>query len=129
MDPQAELLLRKAAEDRLTLQFELPEAIFGFHAQQAYEKLLKALIASRNIKFERTHDLEKLLAKIAEIGVGPLPLPAHFPLLQTYAVFLRYDDPEPDQVIDREQVRASIDTLTELVTARMMDQERQSAAG
>jgi hypothetical protein len=119
MDPQAELLLRKAGEDRATLEFDLPEAIFGFHAQQAYEKLLKALIAARNIRFDRTHDLEKLIAQVEAIGEGPLPLPTDFPMLQSYAVFLRYDDPEPEQVIDRARVRADIDTLAAFVTARL----------
>ncbi len=45
MDPQAPLLLRKASEDRAALIYDLPDGIFGFLAQQAFEKLLKSLIA------------------------------------------------------------------------------------
>ena len=37
------------------------EAIFGFHAQQAAEKCLKAWIAFLGIRFPRTHDLMVLL--------------------------------------------------------------------
>lgn len=33
----------------------------AFHIQQAAEKLLKALLASRSIEYPRTHDLEALL--------------------------------------------------------------------
>jgi HEPN domain-containing protein len=58
---QAQLMLRKAAEDRMAIAFDLPDSIFGFHAQQAIEKLLKALIASRGDAYPRTHDLRQLL--------------------------------------------------------------------
>ncbi len=54
---QAQLMLRKAAEDRTAIGFDLPASIFGFHAQQAIEKLLKALIAFRGATYPRTHDL------------------------------------------------------------------------
>ena len=54
MDPQVELLLRKTQEDREALEFHLADAILGFYAQQAFEKLFKALIAFRNVRYERT---------------------------------------------------------------------------
>lgn len=61
MDPQTELLLQRSAEDEATMLLEgIPAAAFGFHAQQAIEKLLKALIAARGGKYPRIHDLEKL---------------------------------------------------------------------
>jgi HEPN domain-containing protein len=124
MDPQAELLLRKAREDRAVLAFAVSDAVFGFHAQQAYEKLLKALIAARNVRFDRTHDLEALLIQLTAIGEGPLPLADDFPELQSFAVFLRYDDPEPENVLDRELVRSGLDVLIDFVAARMGGLER-----
>lgn len=36
-------------------------ALIGFHYQQAAEKLLKALLAERNVDYPLTHDLERLL--------------------------------------------------------------------
>jgi len=45
---QAGILLIKAAEDEAILDANgIPESILGFHAQQAIEKLIKALIAGR----------------------------------------------------------------------------------
>jgi hypothetical protein len=40
---------------------EVPDDIVGFHAQQAVEKWLKSVIASRGEDFEYTHDLHRLL--------------------------------------------------------------------
>ena len=45
---QAQILLIKAGEDEAALLQEgNPDSIAGFHAQQAVEKLLKALLAER----------------------------------------------------------------------------------
>ena len=122
MDPQAEVLLRKAVDDRAALEFDLPEGIFGFHAQQAYEKLMKAVIASRNIRFERTHDLGKLLAHVESIGEGPLPAPSVLASLQSFAVDLRYEDENVEkESLDREKVRQEVDTLIAFVTNKLTD--------
>jgi hypothetical protein len=37
---KAWILIQNASEDRTALDFALPDSIFGFHAQQAVEKLL-----------------------------------------------------------------------------------------
>jgi HEPN domain-containing protein len=37
------------------------DAIVGFHAQQAVEKALKAVLASRGVEFPFTHDLSGLV--------------------------------------------------------------------
>ena len=59
--PPPQTLLIKAAEDEQALQArENSEAIVGFHAQQAVEKLMKALLSALNIPFELTHNLERL---------------------------------------------------------------------
>ena len=59
----AVLLLRKAAEDAaiVFLDAEIPESIFGFHAQQAAEKLLKAVLIARGVEFPRRHQLRTLM--------------------------------------------------------------------
>ncbi len=68
MDPQAPLLLRKASEDRAALIYDLPDGIFGFLAQQAFEKLLKSLIAANGETFDRTHDLDVLFKQVTSLG-------------------------------------------------------------
>jgi HEPN domain-containing protein len=56
-----------------------------FHAQQAVEKALKAVLLARQVDFPLTHDLEVLLdigqkAKIAFLGLGVMgfPMAGHF---------------------------------------------------
>jgi HEPN domain-containing protein len=56
----ATLLLRKAKQDQYVINRFLgdasaPDEIIGFHAQQAVEKLIKAVLAHRAIEYRRTH--------------------------------------------------------------------------
>jgi HEPN domain-containing protein len=70
-EPKAEaiVLARKAEDDAKAMQLLTPDAeisdeIIGFHAQQAVEKWLKAVLGSRGIEFEYTHDLHRLIAEV-----------------------------------------------------------------
>ena len=49
------------AEDR-----EMADDVVGFHAQQAVEKALKAVLVLEGVSFPRTHDLELLAARVRE---------------------------------------------------------------
>ncbi len=68
--------LAKAATDLLVCErllgqgAALAEAV-AFHAQQAAEKSLKALLVARQVEFPKTHDIERLLELVA-LGDGPL---------------------------------------------------------
>jgi HEPN domain-containing protein len=116
---QAELLLKKAAEDRTAIDFELPDSIFGFHAQQAIEKQLKALIAWRGISYPHSHDLRQLWTLCIELGeILPL-LPWPIGRLQEYAVVLRYDTSDILPQGDREKIRSSVDILHRFVVGRI----------
>ncbi|MDW8468096.1 MAG: HEPN domain-containing protein [Burkholderiales bacterium] len=58
--------MSKAADDlyvarRLAADPEAPGWILGFHAQQAAEKSLKAVLALHRIEYPRTHNLAMLL--------------------------------------------------------------------
>ena len=64
------------------------EAI-GFHAQQAVEKGLKAVLASRGARFERTHDLDRLLELLEEQALRAPIDPDELTALTHYAVSLR----------------------------------------
>ena len=64
--------------------------ILCFHAQQAVEKALKAVLVDRSTDFPYTHDIEELLATLEESGV---PCPVASPeanRLTRYAVLTRY---------------------------------------
>ena len=54
-----------AAEILLNNTTRLPSVI-AFHAQQAVEKCLKAILLRHRIYFPKTHDLGKVLALVAE---------------------------------------------------------------
>ena len=69
----------------------LSDSILGFHAQQAVEKLIKALLAHLNVNFEKTHNLERLQTALASLGES-LPLtPIPLDQLSDFAVVYRYD--------------------------------------
>lgn len=65
-DDHAQLLMEKAAGDekilfRLIDEDDIPDDGLGFHAQQAVEKMIKAVLAHNEVSFERTHNIAYLL--------------------------------------------------------------------
>ena len=111
----AELLLRKAAQDEFTLDKlisdpDAPDEVIGFHAQQAVEKMLKAVLALRSVRYRRTHDLVELIDALRDNGiVFPNEL-EEVRLLGPFATEYRYDDLPCDGAppVDREWIRECI---------------------
>ena len=102
---EARRLLAKAAEDeyvvdRLLADPAAPEAITGFHAQQATEKLLKAALFAAGAAPPRTHSLAQLMDLARDHGLTPPPVCEALRWLTPYAVFWRYEE-EPEGDIDR----------------------------
>lgn len=81
-------MVRKLAPDS-----EVDDESIGFHAQQAVEKWLKAVVASRGEDFEYTHDLRRLvaLARVDLADEPPFDIQGAVALTE-YAVPLRYED-------------------------------------
>lgn len=97
----ARLLVAKAAEDQYVLErliddVNAPGAAIGFHAQQAVEKLLKAVLTSRSVRYGRTHDLGQLLDLIDQQGITAPPQADKLPRLTPYAAEFRYDQLPPE---------------------------------
>lgn len=89
---QAQTLLIKAAEDEQALGApNLSDSILGFHAQQAVDKLIKALLAQLNVPFELTHNLGRLQVALASAGESLPPTPIPLDQLSDFAVVYRYD--------------------------------------
>jgi len=65
----------------------ISDRVFGFHAQQAVEKALKAWLALVGIDFPKIHDLDELCGLIQDKGQS---LPDTFRELTDFAVGLRY---------------------------------------
>ena len=119
-------LLAKAGEDEYVLDRLLenaaaPEAMVGFHAQQAAEKLLKAALFLAGAVPPRTHNLTQLMDLA---GASGLQLPATCePLrwLTPYAVLYRYEgeaETEEEQLA-RQEVREQLRQLRAWVEARL----------
>ena len=71
---------------RLNLNPEYPDEEWGFQAQQALEKLLKAQLVLRDQPAPRTHELLDLALLLNEA------LPEMFLKLQVFAVEARYEE-------------------------------------
>ncbi|GJL54452.1 MAG: hypothetical protein NPIRA02_15840 [Nitrospirales bacterium] len=52
---------------------ESDDEAIGFHAQQAVEKCLKALLSLHQIPFRKTHDIGELVDLLADFGKSVPP--------------------------------------------------------
>jgi HEPN domain-containing protein len=100
----AHLLLRKAQGDlavaRLVAADPDPhDDAIGFHAQQAVEKALKAVLARSQVPNPRTHDLTYLVELLGTHGIDVPATIAEPEWLSPWAVTTRYDD--LDDTLDR----------------------------
>jgi HEPN domain-containing protein len=124
-DPKAEavVLARKAADDAKAMQLlarnqEISDEIIGFHAQQAVEKWLKAVLGSREVEFEYTHDLHRLIAEArAAVGEFPFDIPEVVALTE-HAVPLRYDEILDTEPLNREATVALVTQVGEWAAAQ-----------
>ncbi|MCK4458264.1 MAG: HEPN domain-containing protein, partial [Methanosarcinales archaeon] len=93
---RAKLLLAKARDDEILIEEiiskeRIRDEIIGFHAQQAAEKLLKALLMARNIPYRKTHDLRELIDLIRDRGIRFPESLMEIRTLSPFAVEFRYD--------------------------------------
>jgi HEPN domain-containing protein len=113
-------LLKMAISDHTALANMLEpkafsEEVFGFHAQQAVEKTLKAWIAARRLNYPKTHDLSALIDILAEAGANL----GEFQALEDYTIFAvqyRYEAyDEAEEALDRQSAIAEISKLIDRV--------------
>ncbi len=133
MTPQREEalnFLELAEQDRVAFRIlaastESSLAVVGFHAQQAVEKALKAVLIDRGVEFRRTHDLQTLADTLAsDLGLQ-LPVPeAQLRRLIPFAVEARYQVIE-DLIIGREELANAMNVLLDwayaTVTGRSLE--------
>lgn len=87
-------LLVKARNDALVLDklagdLEVADESVGFHAQQAVEKALKAVLEVRGVDYPRTHDIARLFSLLGDSGGAPEGLDEAV-ALNPWAAELRY---------------------------------------
>lgn len=119
----AEVLLALAEQDALAFRKlsddpEVHDALVGFHAQQAVEKALKAVLSRARVAFRRTHDIAELLDLMMD---SLLPAPPHadrLDELNPYAVEMRYGLVEPSG-LDRAEVGAMLQDVLSWARANL----------
>jgi len=121
---QALLLLKKAMEDAALLaevlsSERISNEIFGFHAQQAAEKLLKALLSEFSVNFPRTHNLRLLVDLLADAGHSLPSSLGDLDLLTPYGTLFRYEDIPSEVGLDRKTAFEMITVLHEFVEQKL----------
>ena len=112
----ARQLLLMAAKDMKALDLMIqPESvddeIFGFHAQQAAEKILKAWLTAIGGTYGYVHDLRILLLSLRELGCD-IDRFRSLIMLNPFAAQLRYEPMETlDEPLDRAPLRAQVQDL------------------
>jgi HEPN domain-containing protein len=117
---QARSLFRLAGLDIGTLLAtanlpQVADSIYGFHGQQAIEKLLKSWLAAKGVLYPKTHQLARLLSMIEENGEAITDL---LPLVRytVFAVEARYEGGVMlDESLDRARVLADVIALRERI--------------
>ena len=85
----------------------------AFHAQQAAEKALKAVLVHRSVAFPKTHDLMELIKRWTHLGeIWPVEL-AETKTLNPYAFETRY--PGYIYQINSAEVRSAIATAEQVL--------------
>lgn len=107
--------IRLADDDAAAFRglLKLPEVKFRlacFHAQQAIEKLLKAVLIFHGIEFQRIHDLHTLATLLSQNGIATPCTPEELTRLNPFAVTFRYDDTDIPLIRD-DVVEMMVDTV------------------
>jgi HEPN domain-containing protein len=116
----AEVLLRKAASDEVVLHVDLvSDSVIGFHAQQAVEKMMKALLTQLNIPYEFTHNLNRLLILLEDHGEYLPSTTLTLSDLTDFAVEYRYSHLPPSEAHDRQALIETVQILREHIEGRI----------
>ena len=124
---RAKLLLAKARDDEILVEEiiskeRIRDEIIGFHAQQAAEKLLKALLMARNIPYRKTHDLRELIDLIRDRDIQFPESLMEIRTLSPFAVEFRYDylPVEEELPFDRQKALEMVRNLRKWVEGEMV---------
>jgi len=102
------------------------DEVFGFHAQQAIEKTLKAWIALLGQEYPFVHDVDALLNRLEKLGCDVNTL-RDLVELNAFAVQFRYEAfQSQDEPLDRPAVVSSVDGLFQKVNLLLRDWEPKS---
>lgn len=117
---RAQELLALANDDLYVARVLLPDpkasdSMIGFHLQQTVEKLLKALLAERNVDYPKTHSLVRLVRLAGEHQYELPEFVQELVALNRYAVVERYEVKPPATVLDRARFLVLVQRFQEWV--------------
>jgi HEPN domain-containing protein len=104
---------------RLAPDSDIDDEAIGFHAQQAIEKWLKAVMAFQGLEEARIHDLGRLLEILGEAGVDSPPGADWLDDLSIYAVPLRYADLLDAEPLDRDATLSLVNEVGEWASVQL----------
>lgn len=113
--------LHKAESDLLNIRNNLaaeriPTDTVCFHAQQAIEKFLKAVLIANGRNIAKTHDLVKLLTDVADIIPELLQYEERLEEISEYSVGVRYpDDYYEPELVEAEKAFAVAQQIEKIV--------------
>lgn len=122
----AQALLNKAANDlvaaRATLSTGQALDTVCFHAQQAVEKSLKAILALHEIEYPWWHDLGELFELVRPLASELIPFEDQMSRMTPYAVEARYDEefePSLDEASEAFEVAEEVYRLSSTIIYTM----------
>jgi HEPN domain-containing protein len=94
---EARRFVRLARDDLAAFQVlvaspQIRKSLAFFHAQQAMEKSLKAVLFARSVSFRKTHDLYALAELLNASGISAPSSSVELASINPYAVESRYGD-------------------------------------
>jgi len=84
------------AAEQLCAQGDRFREIVAFHCQQAAEKYLKAFLVRHQIEFPKTHDIAKLLDRVATVNANLAESLRDADTLTPFGVEVRYPSDAPE---------------------------------
>jgi HEPN domain-containing protein len=111
----ARVLLARAVDDETLVRkvcsdVDVADAIVGFHAQQAAEKLIKAVLAARGVTFVKSHALSYLIGLVEENHIEAPDEISEADVLSPWAVEFRYEGEDPP-ALDRSAALVLVEQL------------------
>jgi HEPN domain-containing protein len=113
----ARLMLQLARDDQTALEElkasrRISPAIFGFHAQQAVEKALKAWLSLLDVAYPRIHGLGELFDLLEDHGAAAAEGFRHLQSLTPFGVQFRYEAfTSFDEELNRDEVIQQVSDL------------------
>jgi HEPN domain-containing protein len=125
----ARLMLRLARDDLAALEVmetssRISPSIYGFHAQQAVEKALKAWLSLLDVMYPRIHVLYELFNQLEDRGATAVSKFRQLQDLTPFAVQFRYEEFTLSEAnIDRPEVFRHVSDLIAYVETLIQETE------